>query len=279
MGIEFHFCEFFKNFPLNETTELNEKCVKKAINAFPKNEKNILLDQNILVFFNDRISIQYPDQLGAMTRKDSLNYKDFLKKYDYEIKKISNFSVFEYIVYLSKKIAENDNEIFKSLTIIHELQHVLQDINFKCIFTKINIVGKYLELKGKWSNEIYRNMPHEVDAYIKAKRISYRLFDKKDVDNYIDDKINEYETKISNTRKNSSGFEELRIEKSYWENIKSIDINKPYDLEGETECIWNKYKEQLEKEIDRIEMKKEEDLEDNEKNFLNAYEFHKEKYK
>jgi len=66
---------------------------------------------------------------------------------------------------------------------------------------------------------------------------------------------------------------ELREDKSYWENIRNLDIDFNYDFKSEANNFWKKYKKDIETDGKQIEVRnntKEKEIE-----FLNAYEKYK----
>jgi len=268
MSVDFHFCELFGSAPLNEKKRLNEECVNKVINAFPAKESTILKDLDILFLFDDKLRFQDPDELGAMILKGSLGYGYFKDDFSFEINKISNLSDYKYIIYIAKKTAEDDCEIFKSLTFAHELQHVLQDINFNCIRLRASVLHEYFCLKGILTPKIYREMPTERDAFIKSKKINYKIYSKDDINAFLDNKIHEIENRIKITR--PKGVNTELISKTYWENIKDLAVDSNYNLEDEDKKFWKEHEENIEKEI--IIIREKVKLEVKEKEFLDAYE-------
>jgi hypothetical protein len=82
MGVQFHFCELYNNFPFDQKVSLNKSCVEKVIAAFEKEGINLKEYENILFFFSDnKRSLRYPDELGSLISKTSPEYKDFQNNY------------------------------------------------------------------------------------------------------------------------------------------------------------------------------------------------------
>lgn len=270
MSIDFHFCDSFGVFTLKKKINSNKECVKKVINAFNAEEILIFEHQNILFFFDDKQRIN--DSMGSLIFRGSFDYAYFKKEFSDEINKISKFSDFEFIIYISENTAEIDSEIFKSLTIAHELQHILQEVYIKCIILKDTLLKKYLRLKNLYSPKEYRNLPTEIDAFIKAKKITINLFSEREVNDFLNAEIAEIDSRISNTR-DSVAKEKLKGEKEYWEDIKNIDISMHYELEDRFEELWDKYQCQIEEEFTRIN----ERFEENEIDFYQAYSLYKNK--
>jgi hypothetical protein len=85
-------------------------------------------------------------------------------------------------------------------------------------------------------------------------------FGKKEVDDFI---------------KNEIEHTQNEIDKSYWANIKSLDIDKSYNLRIKTQEYWDKYKNAIVCKKDKLEKKSRTcELEIDEENFLEAYEFY-----
>ena len=258
--IEIYFCQKFNLYQsLPQKKDQNERCVEKFLNGFSDEEVKILKEQSILFFFYDHKDFRF-DNYGSMTSKDSHEYEDFKQCYSHEIESIENFSRFEFIIYISSKVALCDNEIFKGLTIAHELQHVLQHIKHKLSIKQARILKKYLKLKNEWTTEKYRNFPTEKDAFRKAKKICYAAFSEQEVDDFIEEKIESLETKI-NTYK--SPPEDLKENKIYWEFIKEIHPEDDYKWDWWIDNDWSANEKKIKEEIDRLK---------EEKNLLLAYE-------
>ena len=98
-------------------------------------------------------------------------------------------------------------------------------------------------------------LPKEQDAIRKAKSINYRMFGKRDVDHFIDEKINK-------SREDN--------EKLYWENAKSLDVDIDHNMENGVREFWEKYEECIKEEAKRISGNAEPEV--NERAFLVAYE-------
>jgi len=274
MGVQFHFCELYNNFPLDQKVSLNKSCVKKVIAAFEKEGINLKEYENILFFFSDnKRSLRYPDELGSLISKTSPEYKDFQNNYTDEIKKIKNFSSFEYVIYLSKRVGESDCEIFKILTISHECQHIIQDLKIRNIILKAIVLKKYLKLKCRFSNEVYRNLPSEYDAFRESKRISFIICSRENVENFLDKKIKCYKNRLIYTSPSSNGINNEASNLTYWEHIKAINIEELFDLDREFEKIWAIYEKDIKKEISRISRIQTNERKESEKDFLEAYKF------
>jgi hypothetical protein len=271
--MHFHFCDFFSSFPLNKKINLNKKCVEKVITTFSEKEKSIFEKQNILLFFNDRIrNPRYPnsDELGAMIMRDSLDYIYFKKDFAYEIKKISNFSGYKFIIYISKEIAEADSEIFKSLTIAHEFQHVLQEeVYIRGITNKDILLKKYLRLKDLFNFINYLNHPTEIDAFTKAKEITNSLSGEKEVEDFLEKQISKWDSLLSKTR-NTSSREKWDKEKQYWQYIKNLNVKKSYDLGNEYEKLWNRYQTKIDEDLLSVKS----NIEENKIDFILAYDIY-----
>ena len=121
------------------------------------------------------------------------------------------------------------------------------------------VLRGYLQVEKKFTNELYRNTPTEVDAFRKSKIIAIKIFDKKKVDYFIKKEVEDAQNEN---------------DKSYWINIKSLDIDKSYNLKNETQKYWDKYENKIVHKKDELEKKKEHcRLEIEEENFLEACEF------
>jgi len=271
--------EFFRRVDIYTKAKdiLNKNIVNETIDGFGE-ESAILKTQNMLIYFGmlDKDGLR---ALGILTIKGTNEYKEFIEKdIAHESSEVLFFKAFKYIIYLSSNIRECDDKIYKIFTIAHELQHVLQAINLRCEQLRTGILLKYFHLQGKetLTNEIYRQIPAEKEAFIKAKKINYQILRKKEVDAFIDNEISEIESRINKTR--GGDITDLEAEKSYWQNIRDLDGNCSYDLRGEAKKYWKKYEADIENKAESIRKKKEANkLDNNEKAFLDAYEkFYKE---
>jgi len=223
--------QFTKNFAASYTEEerkINKEVIYKVIYGF-ENELKVLKKQNLLIYFGWKAKII----LGKF-RTESLgffaaNKTPGIKRLVEEKNDIEDFESFDYIIYLSKDIGKDENEIFKSFTIAHELQHILQYIYLKTHYLRHYVLVRYFEIKRFNTNEL----PIEHDAIRKSKEITYKILDKENVDSFIN-------KKIMISRKG---------EKKYWEKIKNININENIDLEKEMQAVWDKYKNDIEEKI------------------------------
>lgn len=112
--------------------DLNRDLVIKIVDGFGK-ESSRLSGQDVLIYFgmlSCRYSIGLRGALGILGIKNTPTYSDVYSLISGEFKETSNISNFEFIIYLSKNIRQDDNKIFKTFTIAHELQHVIQYIHF-----------------------------------------------------------------------------------------------------------------------------------------------------
>lgn len=107
----------------------------------------------------------------------------------------------------------------------------------------------------------YRNLPSEIDSFRKAKVIAYNLFGKEERDQFLEEKI---------IRGNANNDNDS---KSYWENIKALDLNSSYNYKEEYSKLWNEYNNAIENEIARIE--KQNNTKSEEKYLLEAYRYFK----
>ncbi len=256
MSIEFYFSSR-KGDSIAENDELNKEIVEITINKF-EDESKILRKQNILIFFDWR-RFSLIQSLGRLIIKDTPPYKPFVNKYAFLEFKIHEFSDYQFIIYLSRKVRESNEKIFKVFTIAHELQHIIQFIKFKDVYLQTGVIRGYLQVEEKFTNELYRNTPTEVDAFRKSKIIAIKIFDKKKVDYFIKKEVEDAQNEN---------------DKSYWINIKSLDINKNYNLKNETQKYWDKYENKIFHKKDELGKKKEYcKLEIEEENFLEACEF------
>jgi len=249
--------------PINSDTigtydSLNKDVIEKTVRGFYK-ESQILRKQDILVIF-DSDPFTLIQSLASTFIKDTPPYEPFLYKIpilEYEIK---NLSEYKFLIYLSRKVREGNDRIFKVFNIAHELQHVIQYIYFKETFLRIGVIQGYVRTINKYTNEFYRNIPTEIDAFRKSKKIASVLFGENEVDEFI--------------LKKKSGSKD-DIERAYWENIEQVDVQVEYDLRNISEKIWNENKTKIDKKIrDLKNTKRKRDLNTDEKNFIEAYEFY-----
>jgi len=256
MSIEFYFSSR-KRDSIAENDELNKEIVEITINKF-EDESKILRKQNILMFF-DCMRFSLIQSLGRLIIKDTPPYKPFVNKYAFLEFNIHEFSVYQFIIYLSRKIRESNDKIFKVLTIAHELQHVIQFIKFKDVYLQTGVLRGYLQVEKKCTNELYRNTPTEVDAFRKSKIIAIKIFGKEKINYFIKKEVEDAQNEN---------------DKSYWINIKSLDSDKSYNLKNETQKYWDKYENEISHKKDELERKKEHcRLKIAEEYFLEACEF------
>jgi hypothetical protein len=128
MCITFHFCHFFDAYPLNETVDINKKAVQNVISAFSKEERKLIESQEPLIFFDDtsnRIR-KMENNLGVTIKRHFVEYDNFVTKFRKKILHVSDFSKFSFIIWISNGIAEDPDVEYKTMTIAHEFQHILQ---------------------------------------------------------------------------------------------------------------------------------------------------------
>jgi len=235
---------------------LNKNVIEETIKGFDK-ESQILRKQDILVIF-DSDPFTLTQRLARTLIKNTPPYIPFLYEIpilEYEIKNLSDY---KFLIYLSRKVREGNDRIFKVFNIAHELQHVIQYIYFKEIFLRIGVIKCYLWTINKYTNEFYRNIPTEIDAFRKSKKIASVLFGENEVDEFI-------------LKKKGESKDDM----TYWENIEQINVQVEYDLRNISEKIWNETKPKIEKKISDLKNTQERrDFNPDEKNFIKAYEFY-----
>lgn len=256
--------EFFPHV-LRETTSkdnFNRDTAYESVGGFGE-EATKLSGRGILIFFGMRSSRQQIGlgAWGVLVIKNTPSYSHVLETYNYELSPIPNISNFEFIIYLSADLRENDNKLFKTFTIAHELQHIIQYIDSKNTYKKYLLLFRYFNFKNGMDNQRYRSLPTEIDSFRKAKVIAYNLFGNEECDQFLEEEI----LKGSTNNDNDS--------KSYWENLKLIDLNSSYDYEEENNKLWNEYENAIENEIARIE--KQNNINTKEKHLLEAYRYFK----
>jgi len=262
MSIDFYFWSSSrKGDSISENDELNKEVVEETIKKF-EDGSAILKEQNILVFF-DWMCFSLIHSLGRLIIKDTPSYKTFIYKFAFLKFKVKNFSDYKFIIYISRKVRKEDDKVFKVLTIAHELQHIIQFINFKDIYYQNAVLMSYFwtreNLKNEL-NELYRKSPIHVDAFKKSKLIAIKVCGIERVDNLI-------EKKIDNAMSEN--------DRNYWSNIKYLDIKKSYDLQKEAQKFWDIYEDELILKKDEIEKKKKiSELEYEEETFLEACEYY-----
>jgi len=242
------------NSDVEAKNELNEEIVHGIINHFNE-ESQVIKKQKLLIYFGFFSSCNWfrLKSLGTVKVRGIDEYWEFIKEViNHEPNKIDNLENFKYLVYLSSDIRKCDDKKYKVFTIAHELQHVLQFIEYPstCLRKKHSVLLWYFDL-----NTLPRHkLPMEHDAIRKAKLINYRMFAKKDVDSYIEENINK----------------SMRDdEKFVWEITKSINVDFGYDWKNGVIEFWRRYKTDIEKKVKRLSEKVE--LKENERAFLNAY--------
>jgi len=257
MGIDNYFIKPSINSDTISTYDsLNKDVIEETIRGFYK-ESQILRKQDILVIF-DSDPFTLIQSLASTFIKDTLAYKPFLYKIPILEYKVKNLSDYKFLIYLSRKVRYGNDRIFKVFNIAHELQHVIQYIYFKETFLRIGVIKCYVRTINKYTNEFYRNIPTEIDAFRKSKKIASLLFGENEVDEFILKKKGESKNDIE-----------------YWENIEQIDVHVKYDLRNISEKTWNENKTKIEKMIRDLKNNQERrDLNSNKINFIEAYEFY-----
>ena len=204
--------------------QINKEVIFEAINGF-ENESETLKKQNLLFYFgwkNKRMLGYFrAETLGYIVCKTTPGIERLID----EKNDIKDFESFDCIIYLSTDIGRDESKIFKTFTIVHELQHLLQRIYLKNHYLKHSVLINYYKIRGFDKNDL----PTEHDAIRKAKLINYKIFDKENVDLFLDEKIMTSKTG----------------DKKYWEKIKNININEYYDLESEMQTVWDKSKNDI----------------------------------
>ena len=261
MGIHNYFIKsFIQSDTIGKFNSLNEDITELIIEGFDKESDN-LRKQNILIIFDSR-RFSLIQSLARTIIKDTPPYKSSLYKLPNLEYEIENFFDYKYLIYLSRKVREGNDRIFKVLNIAHELQHVIQHIHFKDIFLKVGVVKGYFMAIKEYTNEFYRNIPIELDAFRKSKKITIILCGKHGVDEYISKKINDSQDDV---------------ERSYWEHIKLVDVQEEYDLRSIFEQIWDETESDIERKIKELKhVKQDRELDIDEMNFIEAYEFYHE---
>lgn len=208
--------------------QINRKVINEAINGF-ENESETQKKQNLLMYFGwkskDMLGYFQVYTLGFLAIKTTST----MERLADEKKDIKDFEFFDYIIYLSKDIGKDKSKIFKTFTIIHELQHLHQFIYLKNHYLKHFVLYHYYKIRRFDTNKL----PTEYDAIKKAKIINYKIFGKENVDSFINEKIM------------TSG----KGDKNYWKKIKNININEYYNLENEMQTVWDKYKNDIKEKI------------------------------
>jgi hypothetical protein len=239
---------------IGKKDEMNKEIIYSTIKDF--GAASIILNSQNILFYLDWRSLSYIQSWGRLIIKDYPGYNVFINSTaaTYEI---PNFGDFKFIVYVRRVVRESDSLIFKVFTVAHEIQHILQYLEHSDVFYIIAVVKAYFMIGERFTNDIYRMIPTEVDAFRKAKSIAYRMFSKEEVSAFI-------EQEIQNLQDENEG--------GYWKNIKGLEIEKDYDLKKETQIFWDKYKNEINTKIDELKEKlKVGELDISEKNFMEAF--------
>lgn len=270
-NINIHFCDACNP----QQKSINEVHVKKVIKTYQ--EEGLELEEEVSILFlfafNGR-SIQYPCEFGFVVAKATPEYSNFIKENACEVKKLRDFSSYGYIVYLSRIIAEDESEISRVLTISHEVRHIVQDIGLENSHLKDIVLKKYLRMRClNYFNEVYRNMPAEIDAFRESKRIAIRIYGEDKVEAFLNEEIDQHRDRMVRTCPDSPGHNDEIEWLSYWEHLKSINIKDNYDFRSEFQGVWKMYGPLIEEEVGRIRLKQEDERIDLEKSLLEAYGF------
>ena len=255
---------YYKHSPflsddISERDDINRQILERIITAFGE-ALRVLNEQKILVFFDCGYYPRQRNKLGSLVIKDTPAYPSFIVTFPSLQSEVSNLDDFKFIVYISRGVRENENEIFKILTIAHELQHLLQYLSSRKLYWKIPVIVDFLRLDDRFSNEKYRSMPTEVDAFRMSKKIATMLVNAMDVNAFIKKQIE------------NSGDE---IEKSYWENISSLNLEERYSWKDETIKLWIALKEEILARVEGLKKKKKNIGHKNkETNFLESFQFY-----
>ncbi len=240
---------------IEELDGMNRDIIKMTIDGF-SDESRILKDQNIL-FFYDWMD---DSRMGRVYIKGIPGYEHFVLRKAYLPMEFPHFSDYRFIIYLSREVRENDNPIFKILTIAHELQHLLQYVNFRNECFQVSVLKGFFDVRNDYTNRFYRNIPHEIDAFRKSKSIAIRIFNESEVSSFLEKRI--HDTQDDN-------------EREYWENLKSLDLEHRFNLTSVMSELWEKYESEILSLVQQLETKNQNsELEKKEKDFVEAYEFY-----
>ncbi len=197
----------------------NEKVVRKILSS--EIWEADLFRHKICILFGTIDSRLLKNSLGRTFKIGTDECNEFIKRFSFEFNRIVSLSSYDFLVYFAVDISKSENEIDKTFTIAHELQHVIQFIYLpEYLLEKHTSLWDCFKESGFNTNEL----PKEKDAIRRAKIINYDINkDKKIVDDFIFKKISE-----------SCGIED----KSYWEIVRDID-KTDYDLRNEIniDCI------------------------------------------
>ena len=222
MSIKPHFAPDIQGDSIGEKDGLNSNILELTIDKFDS-ESTILRKEDIFIFFDSNPS-PLKNRLGITIIKDTPFYEDSLLYLPNEMKTLSGA---RFKIYIHREVRDSDDRIFKVFTIAHELQHVLQYLGSKISYCQAALVQTYMSIFQRLTNKLYRMVPIEIDACRKAKSIAIKLDGKEKVSSFV-------EQQIRNT-KDGKG-------RSYWMNIRELDIGKSFDLQKEMQIFWDKYK-------------------------------------
>ena len=191
-----------------------------------------LPDLKVLCFFDDVDDEALKSGSATRGLYAPANYDIWRSAPDYlqgEIKHVSGTEleevVFDHVIYVHGSTCED--EVGQTMTFAHELQHFIQHSNQLMLWAAGSLVthlhkNTIADLGLQW-----RDVPHECEARIVAKRISEAILGKERVQEYIRRRIA------------MPANESDRID---WEFIETIDPAAPYNLEEETYQLFRRIK-------------------------------------
>lgn len=204
-----------------ETELFNKETVIKILNSVVW--ESSLFKYKICIFFGIKSKRLLGGDLGRQYKVGTQDCDDFFKNNKAELNNISSISSYDFFIYIASDIGNSDNDICKTFTIAHEIQHIIQEILLpENLSKKHTLLWKLFKKSGFNTNKL----PKEKDAIWKAKIINYDINeDKEIVDDFIFKKISE-------------SCEEG--DKSYWEMVRDID-KADDDLRNEINKDCTKY--------------------------------------
>lgn len=241
----------FSNFNLyNNETKRDEivSLITDIINSF---ESPVQFSKKIMIYFGWK-SERTLHALGRTYIYNVEAHQDLIRHEFSEV--YDRLQPFEFYILIAPEIYEHEDRVFRTFTLAHEFQHVVQYLISRCHVLIGRVLFEYFWLK-KNDNLAFKRIPYEFDARRMAKLIAYKMHTKTKVDQYLENII-------------SSGQED---EKNECQFLKDIDIGLKYDLIAEYDKSWRQHRKSICLQIEDIKGQAPKTYDEN--NLLLAYEY------
>lgn len=164
--------------------------------------------------------------------------KEFKEDYPDWLDEISELDLvnFELFVLIFREVGESDNDIFITLTIAHEFQHIAQYLEERQLFFQASLLKSFRKQEGNYTNECYRSFPTEKDAFTTSKRICFELYGEDIVKRYL---VNQTEDRFL-----------LPDERPYWKDLLDLKIDNKFSWKEDIRHIWKESSAKIKMKLD-----------------------------